>query len=269
MKIRYSSIQKIVLAAMMLALATLATVIAKMVSIPMFRFASVSFAPALIMFSSLAFGPLYGAIVGAGSDVLGAFILPTGAYNPIYTVIAALWGILPWLLLFLTKRWRSAFRCPIAIYISLVLLLSLLAVGFYATDYFSSFGENGIWLKPLILSVLFLIDVGLCIALHFTNVHFQTQILDYTDIPSPNEVSLIATLLQIVLGIFATAGALTFYFFILGNGSFPAGLSFWIIALLLSALSTPNILVNSFLVSWLLIFARRFGRLGEIEDKDE
>ncbi len=269
MKIRYSPVQRIVIAAMMLALATLATIISKMVSIPIFRFASVSFAPALIMFSSFALGPLYGAMVGAGADILGAFIFPTGVYNPIYTVIAALWGTLPWLLLFLTKRWRAALRFPVAIYIALVLLLSLLAVGFYATDYFNSMGENGVWLKPLILSVLFVIDVGLCIGLHFTNLHFQKQILDYTDIPSPNEVALIALTLQVALGIFATAGALSFYFFVLGSGDYPIGLSFWIIALLLSALATPNILVNSALVSWLLIFVRRFGKMGEIEDKND
>ncbi|MBP5216907.1 MAG: hypothetical protein J6038_03645 [Bacilli bacterium] len=80
---------------------------------------------------------------------------------------------------------------------------------------------------------------------------------------------MIATLLQISLGIFATAGALTFYFFILGSGAYPVGLSFWVIALLLSALATPNILVNSCMVSWLLIFVRRFGHMGNRGENDE
>ncbi len=269
MKTRYSPVQKIVIAAMMLALATVATIISKLVSIPVFRFASVSFAPALIMFSSFVLGPLYGSIVGAASDILGAFFFPTGAYNPIYTVIAGLWGALPWLLLFLTKRWRSALRFPIAIYIALAILVALLGVGFYATDYFNAMGEAGVWLKPLLLGALVLVDAGLCVALHFSNLHFQSQILEYSDIPSPNEVALIATLLQISLGIFATAGALTFYFFVLGSGAFPAGLSFWVIALLLSALATLNILVNSCLVSWLLIFLRRFGHMGNRGENDE
>ena len=269
MKIRYSPVQKIVIAALMLSLATIATIISKMISIPIFRFASVSFAPSLIMFSSFILGPLYGSIVGAASDVLGAFFFPTGAYNPIYTVIAGLWGCLPWLLLFLTKRWRAALRFPIAIYIVLAILLALLGVGFYATDYFSAMGEAGIWLKPLILGLLAAVDIGLCIALHFSNLHFQSQILEYSDIPSPNEVALIATLLQISLGIFATAGALSFYFFVLGSGAYPIGLSFWVIALLLSALATPNILVNSCMVSWLLIFVRRFGHMGNRGENDE
>ncbi|MBO4540670.1 MAG: hypothetical protein J5736_01675, partial [Bacilli bacterium] len=109
----------------------------------------------------------------------------------------------------------------------------------------------------------------LCVAMHFSNLHFQNQILEYSDIPSPNEVALIATLLQISLGIFSTAGALTFYFYVLGSGAYPVGLSFWIIALLLTVLATPNILVNSCLVSWLLIFVRRFGQMGDQGEKNE
>ena len=258
MKSRYSEIQKITLSAFLMVLATLATIFAKLSGIPFLRFVQVSFAPAVIMFGSLALGPLYGAIIGGGSDLLGALLYPTGVFNPFYTVMAILWGILPWCLLFLTKRWRRAMRFPIAIYVVLLLLLGALAFGFYGTDYFDSrLGDTAVWAKPLILSIIAALDIGISIGLYFTNRYFQKSILDYPDIPSPNEVSLIATVCEIALGIFANAGALYFYFHVLAGR--PSTLSYFTIALCLVVTTSVNILVNSFLLSWLLIFARRFG----------
>ena len=123
MKSRYTETQKITLSAFLMILATLATVIAKMSGIPFLRFCQISFAPAIIMFASLALGPLYGGIVGGGADILGAFLYPTGRYNPFYTLLAILWGILPWLLLLVTKKWRTALRFPWMIYVVLVAAL--------------------------------------------------------------------------------------------------------------------------------------------------
>ena len=88
MKSRYSDVQKISLSAFLLILATLATVIAKMSGIPFLRFCQITFAPAVIMFASLSMGPLYGAIVGGGSDLLGFLLYPTGTLNPFYTILA-------------------------------------------------------------------------------------------------------------------------------------------------------------------------------------
>lgn len=48
-----------------------------------------------IILGSLMFGPLYGGIVGALSDMVGYIIQPIGPYMPHFTVISALVGILP------------------------------------------------------------------------------------------------------------------------------------------------------------------------------
>ena len=137
MKSRYSDVQKISLSAFLLILATLATVIAKMSGIPFLRFCQITFAPAVIMFASLSMGPLYGAIVGGGSDLLGFLLYPTGTLNPFYTILAILWGVLPWLLLMVTKKWRSALRFPWMVYATLAIIMGLLIYGFFGTGYFS------------------------------------------------------------------------------------------------------------------------------------
>ncbi len=52
-----------------------------------------------LILSGLLLGPSAGACVGAISDVVGAYLLPTGAFNPVFTLTAALTAALPALLL--------------------------------------------------------------------------------------------------------------------------------------------------------------------------
>lgn len=58
----------------------------------------INLSPAVIMFSGMALGPVYGGAVGALTDVLGWLINPQGGYIPIFTVTNALVGIIPYFL---------------------------------------------------------------------------------------------------------------------------------------------------------------------------
>jgi ECF transporter S component (folate family) len=49
--------------------------------------------PAIL--SGILFGPLFGAIVAALTDLIQALLFPVGAFNPIFTVSAALFGLIP------------------------------------------------------------------------------------------------------------------------------------------------------------------------------
>ncbi|MBP5092230.1 MAG: ECF transporter S component [Bacilli bacterium] len=262
MKSRYNDIQKITLSAFLLVLATVATVVVKTPSIPFLPgFCKISFVPAIVMFASFALGPLYGAIVGGGADLLGVVLHSTGAYNPFYTILAILWGVLPWLLLNITSRWRRTFRVPWMIYVVLGATIGLLAYGLFGNETFagrfeSTFGPASLAMKIVILSIIAILDAGLIVGLYFTNRYFQRSILDYPDIPSPNEVSLIVTICELLLAVLGTAGALAYYFSTPGH-TFPY--PFHLILLFLLALSPINIIVNSALLSWLLIFSRKFG----------
>lgn len=48
-----------------------------------------------IVFAGMVYGPLAGAIVGGVGDLLGYFVNPMGGYLPVFTVTAALRGLIP------------------------------------------------------------------------------------------------------------------------------------------------------------------------------
>lgn len=60
-----------------------------------------------IILASLFLGPIYGGIVGAGADIIGATLFPVGNFLPWPLISSTLYGILPWLLikgLFLIRK---------------------------------------------------------------------------------------------------------------------------------------------------------------------
>ncbi|MCD6310160.1 MAG: folate family ECF transporter S component [Candidatus Eremiobacteraeota bacterium] len=66
-----------------------------------------------IVLSGLMFGPVAGGIVGALADIISFFLAPTGPYFPHFTMISALNGILPPLLLL---NRRPPFSLPALVY---------------------------------------------------------------------------------------------------------------------------------------------------------
>ena len=58
------------------------------------------------MLTGLWFGPVAGAIAGAGADLVGLMLVPSGAWLPLITVSAAVWGIIPPFFLPLVKGSR-------------------------------------------------------------------------------------------------------------------------------------------------------------------
>lgn len=66
------------------------------------QFLRISLGMIPVAVAGMAFGPLWGALVGAIGDILGMLIFPSGAYFPGFTVTAALTGIV--YALFIYKR---------------------------------------------------------------------------------------------------------------------------------------------------------------------
>ncbi len=72
--------------------------------VPMFGGAgmSIGFSGIFTSIPALLFGPLYGAVASASSDILGCIISPIGAYNPLFTLTAFIGGFIKgsvWLLI--------------------------------------------------------------------------------------------------------------------------------------------------------------------------
>lgn len=80
-----------------------------------------------VILAGIIFGPAAGGIVGAIGDMVGYYINPAGAYVPLFTISAALTGIIPSLVLKLTKHtnwtlWQLIIAIGIGQFITSIIL---------------------------------------------------------------------------------------------------------------------------------------------------
>lgn len=109
-KTNLSPVAKICLAGLLMALATILQKVIAINYIPVVPFLRISLGgPAVIIFASIFLGPLYGFVVGAGSDILGYFALDMSgnAFFPQITAIYGLLGVLPYFIFSLFKIIKS------------------------------------------------------------------------------------------------------------------------------------------------------------------
>jgi uncharacterized membrane protein len=93
-KTNLTPIQKICLAGLFMALAVILQKVVAINYIPVLPFVRVSFCgPALIMFSSVLLGPIYGMLVGIASDLLGYLIFDPRT-NPMFIQITLIYAVL-------------------------------------------------------------------------------------------------------------------------------------------------------------------------------
>lgn len=212
-----SETRKIAYASIILALAIVFTVIAKLFSIPGFPFLRFSLAPALLLFSSLTLGPLYGGLIGFLSDLIPAFIYPTGAYNFLISFVYLLFGVLAYLLLLLVRKFSKTFSIPYPFIAVLLFSFLLLVVIFYGTDWLdSSFGEASYWAKPLVLALSFIVDMGL-----YLGVYFYGRKKGKESFSLLYRLSFIASFSDLLILDFLKALAFYLYYtYILAGGSF-------------------------------------------------
>ena len=105
-----SIVKKITLAGIILALTVIFNKVIAINYIPGIPFARVSFGGiGLIIFSSIVLGPIYGAVVGAGADILGYFIFDMSSFGwfPQITLTYLILGILPYFIYRLTSLIKS------------------------------------------------------------------------------------------------------------------------------------------------------------------
>lgn len=190
------TVRKITISALLMALAVICL---KVIAInPGYLFVRISLGPALIIFSSLYLGPLYGAIVGAGADVLGAFIFPTGEYQPLFTLIYGLLGVLPWFINYIFKMINNRKFAAISFNIALICwtIITVLTVWLYPQI-------DQLNLKIIYSCVGVALAIGTMIAIHFISKHFRTKFPDYDD--KFYRYALICLVVEIVLMVFANS----------------------------------------------------------------
>lgn len=136
------TVLKMSLAGLFLALTIIFTRFISIQNIPALPFVRLSLGPALIIFSSIFLGPFYGALVGGASDILGILLVPNSAYgiNPLFTLVYALLGLLPYFIYKLTKYMKNE-KISILI-LSLILLSLLIFTGIYGFKEEEIFGKS-------------------------------------------------------------------------------------------------------------------------------
>ena len=106
-KTNLTEIQKICLAGLFMALAVILQKVVAVNYIPALPFVRVSFCgPALIIFASILLGPIYGALVGIASDLLGYLIFDPRTYPP-FLQITAIYFVLGFVSYFVFSLVRS------------------------------------------------------------------------------------------------------------------------------------------------------------------
>ncbi len=110
--------QKIVRLVVCAMLTALGVVLGGLLSIPAMPFGSytlkIGFGVLPVIIAGVLYGPGYGAIVGALCDLLQALIFPKGAYMPWFTVVGALFGLIPGLF-FIKKQAPTFLRILLAV----------------------------------------------------------------------------------------------------------------------------------------------------------
>ena len=120
------------------------------------------------------FGPIYGGIVGAISDMVGYMIQPIGPYMPHFTVISALAGILPtFFFFFFLEKVSNIVKIAIGIGVTIVI------TDFILIPYTLHF-IFGIPMQVLIIPRLISVPITILLYTYIINLFVRRNIIHLT-----------------------------------------------------------------------------------------
>jgi len=148
-------IRSLTFSAIMIALAVVLTRFGSFY-IPGAPFIRIGFGSIPTIVTSLVAGPIWGLLVGAGSDLIGALLFPVGAFFPGYTIDAALQGVIPYFVVSLLKgRYKRQ-----SVVSSIFIAAFIMVIIFFSAKYSSYRGtELADWLRvtiPVFFGIYFL-----------------------------------------------------------------------------------------------------------------
>lgn len=271
MKTTLSITQKITLSAMLIVMDIFLTRLPGLLQMgPVFSFNRITLGPAVVIFSSLALGPLYGFIVGAGADALGWVLLgtQTGPLNIFITILYGLLGILPYFLGKLfnkTKphKWDLGIILGVLSAMYVLLILFLFPLNSFDNFFQSYWGFNDatmLTVKIVFAVIAGVLLVGLGVGLYFTEKYFNKKAEFSKEILSPIKIAFICLICEIVLMVFYKPFSFYLYCYAFLGKSLESswGISYPMLVLVSIPFAFIDIFVNTFSVSWLLMFSKRF-----------
>ncbi|MFA5481508.1 MAG: ECF transporter S component [Bacilli bacterium] len=257
---KLDAVQKITLSGIFIALVIIFTRFLAIQYIPIVPFVRLSLGPALIIFSSLLLGPVYGGVVGGLSDFLGIVLVPNAqglSINPFITLIYTLLGILPWLTLYLIKKIKMNKSAPYIFFGAITSIWLFVLFFLVFSDSITLYGVTypfDVLSKTLIIVISFLLSVGLSFAVFFTNRYFIKKKYDQSLLASPYQVAFIALVSEVLLMLILGSVVKTFFF----------GVDFLFVFFAQAVVLFIDIPLNTFVASYLLLLSSRLNKHDEV-----
>lgn len=206
-KTTLSPIQKICLAGLFIALVVILQKVIAINYIPVVPFLRISLGgPALIIFSSIFLGPLYGMFIGAASDVLGYFLFDPKSFSffPQITAIYTLLGFVSGLTVYLFKHIKKDLIIYLITGFIFAGLLIFVTIYLFVNNNLQLYGtvyNLELWQKIVIPIALFILLGGLYVSMIFLNRKYKKENL----IISPLSIFISSFILEItVMVLFGT-----------------------------------------------------------------
>jgi len=156
-------IRRLTLSAILIALSVVLTRFGSFY-IPGASFIRIGFGSIPIIISSLVVGPVWGALVGAGADLIGALAFPVGPYFFGYTIDAALQGALPFFVIYLFKgRYKRQGIAYLTLLIAFISIVSAFSIKYSS---YRSY-ELLLWLRYAIPLFFLLYFLGVYVFFHY------------------------------------------------------------------------------------------------------
>jgi len=256
---KLDSVQKITLSGIFIALVIILTRFLAIQYIPIIPFVRISLGPALIIFSSLLLGPIYGGVIGGLSDFLGILLVPNPQgfmINPFITLVYTLLGVLPWVTLFVIKKIKMTKSAPYIFFgaiLSIWLFVLLFLIFNNSITLYGATYQFNVLSKVLIITISFALSILMSVAIFFTNRYLTKKNLNGTLIATPHQVAFVALVSEIILMLILGSIVKTFLF----------GVDFLFIFFSQAVVLFINIPLNTFVTSYLLVLSSRLYILRE------
>lgn len=196
-------VRDITVSALLLALTIICTRLLSIQDIPIIPFVRISIGPALIIFTSIFIGPVYGLVVGAASDILGIVMFPNALgypINPFFTAVYGLLGLLPYFIFKLAKTINKK-SINFAIITAILGCLCIFATIFISLNssiiLFGKTYEFLTWHKALIISLSWVLSAGTVVAIYFINRHLEQKYGE--DVAETYPIAVVAVLVELVV----------------------------------------------------------------------
>ncbi len=257
MKKEFKQVEKVTLAAMLLAVSVILGMFTKMISIPHLSFISISFTPAIVVFASLVLGPIYGAVVGGLADLIPALIMPTGAYNFLLTIVFILLGIFPWLMEKITKKIRNNFPFTYVVIFLLLCVLGTEIYFFYGTDILDKrLSYYTPYIKIIILCLSAFMDIVTIVGLILSDKYYKNKQEKFSSMPKPGELAFISFFLVVGLLVFLKGLAYYLYFILISSTGYKVAYEVIVSMLCISA-PLDILLIDAIVPALLLLYSKK------------